>query len=408
MELTHPILPKPEYSVGDIFRQYGIAYDNTHALSPEQAKVLRILSKCRTASLGGHLYECEHTCGYEIPVYNSCRDRHCPLCQGIAMRKWLEQRMEELLDVPYYHTIFTMSHGFDVLIPYNERLFYDALFEAAGYSLNYMSRKYYGGTFGTTAVLHTWGQKLQRHVHLHCLVTGGALSLDHKQWKPTSDKFLVDVKELAKVFRERFCQIIRRYRHKDQLTFKRDAAYLASSEAFEAFMQEQEAIAWHVYCQPPFAGPETVVEYLSRYSHRVAISNRRLLSVENGQVRFSYKDYGDEDAQGKPKVKIEECTVEDFIRRFLQHVLPKGFQKIRYFGFLTGGQRHRLIPLCRELIRMHPPLPVPDEARQASESPLSEPPVCPHCGGKLVLKEEFKRKRAGPKIKMRKGQRRVA
>jgi len=324
------------------------------------------------------------------------------------MRKWLNQRMEELLDVPYYHTIFTISHGFDVLIPYNERLFYDALFEAASYSLNYMSRKVYDGTFGTTAVLHTWGQKLLRHVHLHCLVTGGALSLDHERWIPISDTFLVDVKELAVVFRDRFCQIIRRYNRKSQLTFKRDAAYLAHSEAFEILMQAQEAISWHVYCQPPFAGPATVVEYLSRYSHRVAISNRRILSVEDGQVRFSYKDYDDEDAQGKPKVKTQECSVEEFIRRFLLHALPKGFQKIRYYGFLTGAQRHRMIPLCRELIGMHPPLVVPAEPKQEAESPLSDPPVCPHCGGKLVLKREFKRKRAGPKIKMRKGQRKVA
>jgi hypothetical protein len=312
------------------------------------------------------------------------------------MRKWLQKRMEELLPVPYYHTIFTISHGFDILVPYNERLFYDALFEAAGYSLNIMSRKYHGGTFGTTAVLHTWGQQLQRHIHLHCLVTGGALSIDHKRWKPISDKFLVDVKELAVVFRDRFCHIIRRYRRKAQLTFKRQAAYLASSHAFETFMQEQEGIAWHVYCQPPFAGPETVVEYLSRYSHRVAISNRRILSVANGQVCFSYKDYQDVDAEKKPKVKTEHCTVEEFMRRFLLHTLPKGFQKIRYFGFLAGGHRHQKIALCRELIRMHPSLPVPEETTQESESQTFEPAVCPHCGGKLVLKEELAHARAGP------------
>ncbi len=408
MELTHPILPKPEYSIGDILRRYGAAYDRTHALSPEQAKILHTLPLCRTPRLGGHLYECEHKCGYEVPVFNSCRDRHCPLCQGGARYRWLQEQMEDLLDVPYYHTIFTMSHGFNVLIPYNQRLFYDAVFEATNWSLNAMARKYYGGTFGTTAVLHTWGQKLQRHIHLHCLVTGGALSFDHQRWIPATDTYLVDVVELAEVFRDRFCHIIRRYRRKDQLTFKGDAAYLASGEVFETFIKEQEAIAWHVYCQPPFAGPETVVEYLSRYSHRVAISNRRILSVTDEQVSFSYKDYDDEDAQGKPKVKTEKCNVEDFIRRFLLHVLPKGFQKIRYFGFLTGAQRHRMIPLCRELIRIHPPMTVPDEPRHESESPLSEPPVCPHCGGKLVLKEEFKRTRAGPKVKMRKGQRRVA
>jgi len=406
MKITHPLHPKPEHSVGDIFHLYGDTYDKAHALSPEQCKVLRTLSKCRTSALGGHLYECEDQCGYEIPVYNSCRNRHCPLCQGIAMRKWLAKRMEELLDVPYYHTIFTISHGFDVLIPYNERLFYDALFEAASWSLDFMSRKVYDGTFGTTAVLHTWGQKLQRHVHLHCLVTGGALSLDRKSWIPIGDKYLVNVEELAVKFRDRFCHIIRRYYRKDLLVFKGDTTYLSRGQAFESFMEEQEAKLWHVYCQPPFAGPEKVVEYLSRYSHRVAISNRRILSVENGQVAFSYKDYKDEDAQKKPKVKTAYYTIEKFITCFLLHVLPKGFQKIRYFGFIGGSQRHEKIELCRTLIQQHPSMPSYPVQDKDPEPATFEPAVCPRCGAPLVVKARLKPKRAGPKTW--KGQRKVA
>jgi len=319
------------------------------------------------------------------------------------MRKWLAKRMEELLPVPYYHTIFTISHGFDVLIPYNERLFYDALFEAASWSLDFMSRKVYGGTFGTTAVLHTWGQKLQRHVHLHCLVTGGALSLDRKRWIPIGDKYLVDVEELAVKFRDRFCHIIRRYFRKDQLIFKRDAAHLARGQAFESFMAEQEEILWHVYCQPPFAGPKKVVEYLSRYSHRVAISNRRILSVANGQVLFSYKDYQDVDAQKRPKEKTLSYSIEQFIRCFLLHVLPKGFQKIRYSG---GNNRHQKIELCRALIQQHPSMSVSHESDSDTEPTTFKPAVCPKCGGRLVAKAELKRKRAGPRLQT--GQRRVA
>jgi len=405
MKITHPLNSKPEHSVGDIFHRYGDIYDKSHAMSPEQCKVLRTLSKCRTSALGGHLYECEDECGYEIPVYNSCRDRHCPLCQGIAMRKWLAKRMEELLPVPYYHTIFTISHGFDVLIPSNERLFYDALFEAASWSLDFMSRKTYDGTFGTTAVLHTWGQKLQRHVHLHCLVTGGALSSDRKRWVPIGEKFLVDVEELAVKFRDRFCHIMRRYYRKDQLTFKQNAAYLSRGQAFDSFMEEQEAILWHVYCQPPFAGPEKVVEYLGRYSHRVAISNRRILSVENGQVVFSYKDYQDVDAQKRPKEKTASYSIAKFIQCFLLHVLPKGFRKIRYFGFLAGNQGPQKIELCRDLIQQHPAMSTPTELESDTES-IFEPAVCPDCGGRLVAKAELKRKRAGPT--RQKGQRRVA
>jgi hypothetical protein len=322
------------------------------------------------------------------------------------MRKWLNKRLEELLPVPYYHTIFTISHGFDLLVPYNERLFYDALFEAASWSLDFMSRKVYGGTFGTTAVLHTWGQQLQRHIHLHCLVTGGALSLDRQRWIPISDQYLVDVEELSQKFRDRFCHIIRRYYRKKLLTFKHGATYLARGQHFNAFMEEQEAKRWHVYCQRPFAGPETVVEYLGRYSHRVAISNRRILSVENSHVVFSYKDYDDEDVQGRPKEKTARYTFEKFIRSFLLHVLPKGYQKIRYFGFMGGSGRHKNIAHCRELIRQHPSLPVDDIPAIETVTTEFEPAVCPYCGARLVAKAELKRQRAGPATLA--GQRRVA
>ncbi len=395
MTVTTPINPRPEYSVGDIFRQYGDMYDKSHPMSPEQCKVLRTLSKCRTAALGGHLYVCDGDCDYEIPVYNSCRDRHCPLCQGIAMKKWLAKRLQELLPVPYYHTIFTISHGFDALLPYNERVFYDTLFEVASYSLDYMARKYYDGIVGTTAILHTWGQRLQRHPHLHCLVTGGALSLDRKRWIPIGDKQLFDVKELAQIFRDRFCERLWCHYRKGRLVFKHKAAYLANEQAFEDLMVQQESMAWNVFCKRPFAGPETVVEYLGRYSHRVAISNRRIQSVANGQVVFTYKDYRDLDAQNKPKEKTEPCSIEEFIRRFLQHVLPKGYQKIRYFGFMAGNKRLENLELCRALIRQHPDLP-----SEPMEIPVLqtefEPTVCPHCGAQLVAKNELKPKRAGP------------
>lgn len=398
---------RPEHCVGDIFRTYGDAYQASHTMSPQQWKVFRDVSRCRTEELGGHLYECEHNCGYEIPAYNSCHNRHCPMCQGIAMRKWLDERMDELLPVPYFHVIFTMSHGFNSLIPYNERLFYDTLFAAASYSLDKLARKHLDGKVGTIAVLHTWGQKLQRHVHLHCLVTGGALSLDHQRWNPCSDKQLFDVYELSEAFRDRFCQLIRRHYSKDRLVFGHKAAHLARGQAFEALLQEQETQPWTVYCKRPFAGPEKVVEYLGRYSHRVAISNRRIKSIANGRILFDYKDYKDLDAQGAPKHKEMNVSAETFMQMFLLHVLPKGFRKIRTYGFLGGNNRRQMVTLCRDLItRQGLVYENPVENASDSESPAPEEPVCPHCGGALRVKSELKPQRAGPKTFQ--GNRRVA
>ncbi|MFC1764727.1 IS91 family transposase [Planctomycetota bacterium] len=405
MSIPTPIFDRPQYCVGDIFRKYGDEYKATHAMSPQQRKVFRNVSRCRTSALGGHLYECGHGCGYEVPAYNCCQDRHCPMCQGIAMRKWLDGRMEELLAVPYFHTVFTVSHGFNVLIPYNERLFYDALFSAASFSLDKLAGKHLGGKVGVIAILHTWGQKLQRHVHLHCLVTGGALSHDRKRWTPTSDKQLFDVYELSETFRDRFCHIIRRYFRQDRLKFQRQATYLAQGQAFEALMEEQESQPWTVFCKRPFAGPEKVVEYLGRYSHRVAISNRRIKSIANGRIVFAYKDYRDLDAQQAPKHKEMNVSAETFIQQFLLHVLPKGFRKIRYYGFLGSNQRSEMVKLCRRLIAEQGLVYTDPEEVDSGELPREEP-VCPCCGGPLHLKSALKPQRAGPK--QPDGQRKVA
>jgi hypothetical protein len=327
------------------------------------------------------------------------------MCQGIAMRKWLDERMDELLPVPYFHVIFTVPHGFNLLIPYNERQFYDTLFAAASYGLDQLARKHLGGKVGTIAVLHTWGQKLQRHVHVHCLVTGGALSHDHKQWMACSDKKLFDIYELSEVFRDRFCRLIRHCYSKNRLTFRHKAAYLARGQAFDALLQDQETQPWTVYCKRPFAGPEKVVEYLGRYSHRVAISNRRIKSIANGRILFDYKDYKDLDAQGAPKHKEMNVSAETFIQQFLLHVLPKGYRKIRYFGFLGSNQRPELVKLCNRLIAQQG-LVYASTTEMDIESAAREVPVCPRCGGSLCLKSELKPKRAGPGVS--KGYRRVA
>ncbi len=400
-----PIKDRPEYCVGDIFRQYGDRYQATHAMSPAQRKVFRAVSRCRTSALGGHLYSCGHECGFEIPAYNSCRNRHCPMCQGIAMRKWLEERLQELLPVPHFHAIFTITHGFNALIPYNERLLYDTLFEAASYSLDKLSRKYLGGRLGVIAVLHTWGQKLQRHVHLHCLVTGGALSLDQKRWVACSDKRLFDVYELSDIFRDRFCTLMRRHYAKDRLVFQHKVAHLARGQAFESLMEEAEHQPWTVYCKRPFAGPAKVVEYLGRYSHRVAISNRRIKSIADGRVVFDYKDYRDLDAQAAPKHQQMNVSAEAFIKRFMLHVLPKGYRKIRYFGFLGGNQRNALVKLCRRLL-VRQGLANVQDAEPVAALPEMDEMVCPKCGGPLCLKSALKPSRAGPMAWI--GQRSVA
>jgi len=334
------------------------------------------LSACRTADLGGHLEKCD-ACAYEHPVYNSCGSRHCPMCQGKLARRWLKKRMDELLPTPYFHCVFTIPDTFNVLVPCNERVFYGLLFKAAWQSLKYLSKKHLGGEPGVIAVLHTWGQTLWMHPHIHCVVTGGALSADRKRWVSSGSEFLFDVFELSAEFRKRFCRLLRRAK----LSFGGAASAYSDPAAFEELVASQEARDWVVYCKKPFAGPETVLEYISRYTHRVAVSNRRLLDVaDDGTVTLAYQDYRRTDAEGRPLQTSMELCAEEFIRRFLQHVLPPGFRKIRMYGLVAGSEKHAKLAACRTLLGAEPGT-APDAGQDDStEGDADHEHLCPRCG----------------------------
>lgn len=389
--------PRPMYDTGGIFAKYGDAYKANHPLSPQQLKVLHDLSKCRTSFLGGHLYTCSDECGFEEPHYNSCRNRHCPKCQGIAMRLWVNNRLKELLPVPYFHNVCTIPHSYNILVPYNDKLIYDILFEAAHESLDLLAKKYFNGKLGIIAVLHTWGQTLSRHIHLHCLVTGGALSFDETRWFPSYDKYLFNVHELSALFRDLFCKKMRKAFKKGEFTFKHKSAILADPVCFEAFIKEQEQKDWVIYCKKPFAGSAKVMEYLGRYTHRVALSNRRIKSVSNGNIVIDYKDYNDLDANKVPKHKDLKLTITGFITLFLLHVLPKGYRKIRYFGILGGQNKIARLQKCRDLIAQQNLSSEPFECNEP-EIEIIELPTCPNCGAPLLRKAELKPARAGPTI----------
>jgi len=373
---------KPHNEVADIFRKYGDDYKRHRPVSGHQRKVMHAISVCRTAHLGGHKMKCEE-CGYEEPLYNSCRNRHCPKCQGITARKWLKARMKELLPTPYFHEVFTIPHEFNILIPYNERIVYDILFKAASETLLSFSRKEFGGRIGITAILHTWGQTLSRHIHLHCIVTGGALSLDKKRWISCGEHFLFDVHELSKEFRKRFCRKLRKAFKK--LTFKHNAADLINPQIFEEFIKEQETKEWVVYSKRPFAGPKTVLEYMSRYTHRIALSNRRIKEIrDDGGIIIDYKDYRDEDKNGNPKSKELHLHCEEFIRRFLLHILPENFVKIRFYGFMGGNSRKENIAICQEFLKT-----VPEVSELEKEFIDKEENICPCCGKGKMIKQDI-------------------
>lgn len=369
---------RTEFSVGGIIRDWGAQYCRTHRVSTAQGRVLKALAACRTAALGGHLEQCDR-CGFERPVYNSCGNRHCPLCQGKLARRWLKRQMGDLLPVPYFHVIFTVPDSLNLLVPGNERVFYAVLFRAARQALLCLAKKHLGGEPGVIAVLHTWGQKLWLHPHLHCIVTGGALSADRRRWVSTAPDYLFDVHELSAEFRDRFCRLLRRA----TLRFGGNSAHLQDRPAFAAFVAGLEERPWVVFSKKPFAGPETVLEYISRYTHRVAIANRRIIGVDaDGRVHFTYKDYSDRSHGDRPPEKLAELPAAEFIRRFLLHVLPAGFRKIRFSGFLGGRERSAKLAACRALLPATPP---PQAAvATTTESAQSADPEsllqCPCCG----------------------------
>lgn len=362
--------------LAQIFRKYGEAYRSTHTLCSQQRRVMQAIEDCRTAALGGHLEACDR-CGAEIARYHSCRNRHCPKCQTLAKERWLEARTAELLPVPYFHLVFTLPHEINSLAQGNPKVIDGLLFQAASDTLQTFGRdpKWLGGEIGITMVLHTWGQNLSQHLHVHCLVTGGALGPEG-QWIAPKRGFLFPVRALSIVFRGKYLEALKETFEADKLDFAGETASLADAAAFRAFLTKLRAKDWVVYAKRPFGGPEEVLAYLGRYTHRIAITNERILACENGEVHFRWRDY----AHGN-KVKVMRLPVEEFIRRFLLHVLPKGFMRIRHYGLLANRHRTEHLDACRTALNVPAPAPTEPETVEAFLSRVLGADVnrCPHC-----------------------------
>ncbi len=337
---------RPPVEVADIFRQHGSSFRLTHPLSPEQRRVMRAIEQCRTAALGGHVDECD-TCAHQRISYNSCRNRHCPKCQSLAKARWLEARVADLLPVQYFHVVFTLPEQLAALALQNKRVVYNLLFSTAAETLRTIAAdpKHLGAEIGFLAVLHTWGQTLRHHPHLHCVVPGGGLAPDGQRWIACRQGFFLPVNVLARLFRRLFLTALARAYQHERLAFHGTIAYLAQPLAFQRLLVSLRRREWWVYAKPPFGSPEQVLAYLGRYTHRVAISNHRLLALKDGRVTFSWKDYT-RGSQQRPMT----LTAEEFIRRFLLHVLPRGFQRLRQYGLLANRRRRYKLELCRTLL----------------------------------------------------------
>lgn len=385
-----PTDTRPAFEVADIVRRYGAAYQDARPVPLLHQRVLHAIEQCRTAALGGHIEQCNQ-CGYRRPVYNSCRNRHCPKCQTLARAQWLADRQAELLPVGYFHNVFTLPHELNDLAAANPRLIYNLLFRSVAATLQaFAADPHYGlgGQAGFTAVLHTWDQKLLYHVHLHCVIAGGVLAEDGQRWIPARRNYLFPVRELSQAFRSRFLDGVRQAFQRHELVFPGRLAALATAAPFTEFLDRLAAKDWVVYCQPPFGGPEKVLDYLSRYTHRVAISNQRLLDIADGQVTFTYRDRRDGNRR-------KELTIPagEFLRRFLQHVTPSGLCRIRHYGFLSNRCKEQGLSRCRALLGQPPPAsaePVLDRVALILRFTGVDVTRCPHCGhGTLVAVERI-------------------
>jgi hypothetical protein len=346
---------RPKLEVADILRRYGESFRAQHegSLSSMQRRVMRAITACRTAALGGHLEACEN-CGTQRISYNSCRNRHCPKCQSLARAQWIDDRKSELLPVGYFHVVFTLPEEIAAIAYQNKAAVYNLLFAATAETLCTIGAdpKHLGAQIGFFAVLHTWGQNLMHHPHLHCVVPGGGLSADGKRWIACRPGFFLPVRVLSRFFRRRFLELLEQAFGRGELEFFSTLQELRERDMFRRYLDPLRKKEWVVYAKPPFAGPEQVLDYVGRYTHRVAISNNRLLDIEDGHVTFRWKDYRDGDTR-----KTMTLTAEEFIRRFLLHVLPPGFHRIRYYGFLGNRHRAENLTRCRQLLQMAPATP---------------------------------------------------
>jgi len=346
-------MDRPKLEVADVFRRYGGAYREKHGASmcTAQRRVMTAIEVCRTAALGGHLERCDE-CGHERNCFNSCRDRHCPKCQSLARAQWIKDRQSELLPVPYFHVVFTLPEEIAAIAYQNEKVVYGILFRTTAETLTTIAAdpKHLGAEIGFFAVLHSWGQNLLFHPHLHCVVPGGGLSTNGQRWVSCRPDFFLPVRVLSRLFRRLFLESLQKAFDSDQLKFFAALEPLRDRLAFVRHLARAKSSEWVVYAKRPFAGPQQVLDYVGRYTHRVAISNSRLLDIENGQVRFEWKDY-----RTGGEVKTMTLSADEFIRRFLLHVLPNGFQRIRYYGFLGNRYRQKKLDHCRRLLGMQVP-----------------------------------------------------
>jgi len=370
--------------VATLFRRYGEAYRERYHLSAGQARAMRAIEACRTEAMGGHLQACDR-CGAVTLRYHSCRDRHCPKCQTLAKERWVEARRGELLATRHDHVVFTLPHALNPLIQGNPRQLYGLLFAAAADTLLAFGRdpRWIGGEIGITLVLHSWGQNLGQHVHVHGLVTAGGLSPDGGRWLPARRRFLFPVRALSRVFRGKYLELLVRAHRRGTLAFGGSTAGLADRPAFMRFIATLRRADWVVYAKPPFAGPEQVIAYLGRYTHRVAIANDRLVALEDDHVSFRWRDYRD-----SARCKTMRLEAVEFIRRFLLHVLPQGFMRIRHYGLFANRQRRTKLARCRELLAQPEPKAPPKESVAAMMRRVTGRDIlaCPHCGeGRLQV-----------------------
>lgn len=381
--------------VADIFRSAGPAYRAAHAghLSLHQLKIISAILNCRTAALGGHVEACTD-CGHWRIAYNSCRNRHCPKCQGAAARTWLEAREADLLPVGYFHVVFTLPAEVADIAFHNKAVVYDLLFKAASQTMLTIAAdpRHLGARIGITAVLHTWGSAMTHHPHIHMIVPGGGISRDGARWISSRPAFLLPVRVLGALFRRLFITRLMALHEAGKLAFFGANAELADRRAFLRHLSPVRRKRWVVYAKPPFAGPEAVLAYLARYTHRVAISNRRLIAFNQQDVTFRYKDYR---RDGPDRQSVMTLCADEFIRRFLLHALPSGFHRIRHYGLLASSARKDSLALARALLDAAPP-PEPDTA----DDEIEVHPPCPCCGGRMVIIDTFERwmqPRAPPK-----------
>jgi len=377
-------MKRPPFEVADVIRAHGerCIEKNRSWLTWVHLRVLHAIEYCRTAALGGHLGQCSQ-CGHRTIFFHSCRNRHCPKCQTNARDKWIAARSRELLPVRYVHVVFTIPHELSWLALQNKKVVYNLLFRASAKTLLEVAAdpKHLGADIGFLSVLHTWGQNLQPHPHVHCVIPAGGLSSDQQRWIHPRYPFFLPVKVLSRVFRGKFTAGLKRAFRQGKLAFPGSLHRLAEEKAFHAFLHSLFRQDWVVYAKRPFGGPEHVLHYLARYTHRVAISNHRIVNIADGQVTFHWKDYAHKGKQRKMTL-----TTDEFLRRFLLHVLPRRFVRIRFFGFLANRRRKEHLPLCQRLLQTSRQ---PSPASTASEPKLPWAGRCPHCGATMVIVEQL-------------------